>query len=120
MRDPDGRFRVNDIYCLNDTWQQMFQATLTVTDRVVMDLRGFSPTNAGCRFELEQLVAYLGAERIVLVTDRTTDEQLVRQIIDAPVSMMPLDGDLRAGIQRITARLLNVSATQPAPVPSPS
>jgi hypothetical protein len=104
-RDPDGRFRVNDVYCLNDTWQRMFQAVLAVTDRVVMDLRGFSQTKSGCRFELEQLAMRVPADRIVLVTDQTTDEALLRSIVPASVSIVAIDGDVRAGMRRVIERL---------------
>ena len=38
--DPDGRFRVNELYCLHDTWKTALQSLLGVTDTVVMDLRG--------------------------------------------------------------------------------
>jgi hypothetical protein len=72
-RDPDGRFRVNDLYCANETWQATLLELLKVTDTVVMDVRGFSDANAGCVFELQQLLRHLPAEAIVLVCDTTTD-----------------------------------------------
>ena len=40
--DPDGRFRINELYCLHDTWKTTLQTLLRVTDMVVMDLRGFT------------------------------------------------------------------------------
>jgi hypothetical protein len=39
--DPDGRFRVNELYCHDDTWRPTLQALLDVSDRVLADLRGF-------------------------------------------------------------------------------
>jgi hypothetical protein len=72
-RDPDGRFRVNDLYCANETWKATLLELLKVTDTVVMDVRGFSDANAGCVFELQQLLRHLPAEAIVLVCDTTTD-----------------------------------------------
>jgi len=81
-RDGDGRFRVNEVYCLNDTWKPMLQALLSVTDLVVMDLRSFSQHNSGCRFELEQLVQNLRSDRLVLICDGSTDQALLRQILD--------------------------------------
>ena len=79
-RDPDGRFRVNDVFCVDSTWRETLQQLLTVTDVVVMDLRGFSTMNAGCVFELEQLVAQLPTEAIVLVCDKTTDLELLAKL----------------------------------------
>ena len=76
-RDPDGRFRVNEVYCHTDNWQSTLQALLAATDIVLMDLRSFSAANSGCVFELEQLVSRLPPERIVFVYDQTTDLRLL-------------------------------------------
>jgi hypothetical protein len=46
-----------------------------------MDLRSFSAQNAGCRFELEQIVRRVPTDRIVLVCDKTTDLPLLHQIL---------------------------------------
>jgi hypothetical protein len=77
QRDPDGRFRVNEVYCRDDTWRPTLQALLDSTDTVLMDLRSFSSVNAGCVFELEQLVSQLPPEKIVFVYDQTTDLRLL-------------------------------------------
>ena len=77
QRDPDGRFRVNEVYCRDDTWRPTLQALLDTTDTVLMDLRSFSSVNAGCVFELEQLVSRLPPEKIVFVYDQTTDLRLL-------------------------------------------
>ena len=76
-RDPDGRFRVNEVYCHDDTWKAALQGLLDASDVVLMDLRSFSAQNAGCRFELGELMKRVPTERIVLVYDRTTDLQLL-------------------------------------------
>jgi hypothetical protein len=81
LRDPDGRFRVNEVYCRDDTWRAAVQALIDTTDVVLMDLRGFSNVNSGCAFELEQLVARLPPEKIVLVYDRTTDLPLLGKFL---------------------------------------
>jgi hypothetical protein len=75
--DPDGRFRVNEVYCHTDNWQSTLQALLATTDIVLMDLRNFSAANSGCVFELEQLVSRLRPEQIVFVYDQTTDLRLL-------------------------------------------
>ena len=71
--DPDGRFRVNEFYCHDDTWRPTVQALLEASDRVLMDVRSFSERNQGCRFELEQLIWRLPSDAIVLVVDKGTD-----------------------------------------------
>jgi hypothetical protein len=76
-RDPDGRFRVNDVYCHDDTWRPAVQALLDASDCVLMDVRSFSQQNQGCVFELEQLLTRVPTESIVLVVDRSTDLSLL-------------------------------------------
>lgn len=77
QRDPDGRFRVNELYCRDDTWRPTLQALLDASDIVLMDLRSFSSANAGCVYELDQLVSRLAPEQIVFVYDHTTDLRLL-------------------------------------------
>jgi hypothetical protein len=81
--DPDGRFRVNEVYCHDNTWRTTLEALLDGTDKVLMDLRSFSSHNAGCRFELEQIVRRVPTDNIVLVCDKTTDLRLLQEILAA-------------------------------------
>ncbi|MET0919551.1 MAG: hypothetical protein ABWY07_14190 [Burkholderiales bacterium] len=76
-RDPEGRFRVNDVYCHDDTWRSAVQALLDSSDCVLMDVRSFSQQNQGCVFELEQLLLRLPTESIVFVVDKSTDLRLL-------------------------------------------
>jgi hypothetical protein len=50
--DPDGRYRVNELYCFDTTWQAALAALVQRAHVVLMDLRGFQPSNLGCRHEL--------------------------------------------------------------------
>jgi len=93
--DPDGRFRINEVYCHDNTWRTTLEALLDRTDRVLMDLRSFSAQNAGCRFELEQLVRRVPTEDIVLVCDKTTDLPLLHQILAAAWTVERKDGRAR-------------------------
>jgi hypothetical protein len=77
MRDPDGRFRINKFFCHDDTWRSTLQALLAHSDIVLMDLRGFSRSNSGCLFELQQLVVNGLLPRTVFVVDDTTDTALL-------------------------------------------
>ena len=55
-RDPDGRFRVNVIYCAGDsTWKYAVHRLLAESDCVLMDVRGFTRYRAGCVFEIRCL-----------------------------------------------------------------
>ena len=80
--DPDGRYRVNEIYCRDDTWRSTLEALLETSHTVLMDLRSFSERNAGCIFELEQLVRRVPTDNVVLVCDKTTNLSLLGKVLN--------------------------------------
>lgn len=71
--DPDGRYRVNDFFCFDDTWKATFAALLHRSDAILLDLSGFGPKNAGVAFELGHLLGSRPLSSFVLITDRKTD-----------------------------------------------
>ena len=75
--DPDGRFRVNEFFCHDDTWRATLQALARSSDAVLMDLRGFSRDRSGCIYELGQLLELVPLRHITLLVDRTTDHALL-------------------------------------------
>ncbi len=79
--DPDGRYRVNEFFCGNDAWRPAVTRLMAESDLVAMDLRGFSPANEGCLFELQSLVDTVPVARVVVLTDRSTDVPFLRQIL---------------------------------------
>ncbi len=81
--DADGRYRVNECYCHDTTWQAALQALVRQSDVVLMDLRGFQAHNAGCRYELGTLAQAPGALRVVVLTDPQTDRAAAAEAIGA-------------------------------------
>jgi hypothetical protein len=79
-RDVDGRFRVADFFCHDDTWQMTLRRLEKDSDVVLMDLRSFSQSNRGCVFEIHELLDVVPLHHIVFVVDRTTDEHFVAQV----------------------------------------
>ena len=77
--DQDGRFRVNDFFCHDDTWRMVLSRLADESDAVLMDLRAFSPQNSGAIFEINELINEVPLERVVFVIDETTDEQFLLQ-----------------------------------------
>lgn len=71
--DPDGRYRVNECYCFDSTWQQALAALVQRADVVLMDLRGFQAHNRGCRHELTVLADSRHLQHVVVLTDAHTD-----------------------------------------------
>ncbi|HSC65433.1 MAG TPA: hypothetical protein VLD35_17460 [Caldimonas sp.] len=88
--DRDGRFRINEFCCHDDTWQATVVALIERADSVVMDLRGFTAQRHGCEFELKELAARLGAARGVLVVDASTDRALLARLMPAGQAAMPM------------------------------
>ncbi|MFM1799696.1 MAG: hypothetical protein RLZZ117_1974 [Cyanobacteriota bacterium] len=72
--DPDGRYRVTTFCCHANSWEATVVELMDRADAVVMDLRGLTPARQGCAFELQQLKQRLPPQRVVLVTDSSTDE----------------------------------------------
>lgn len=81
VRDPDGRYRVNDFFCFADAWRWTLESLLGRCDVVLMDLRGFQGQNEGCRFELGKLAAHNKLAQTVFLLDRRSDEGLLRATI---------------------------------------
>ena len=80
--DVDGSYRVDELFCGKDTWQAAVLSLMGNCDLVAMDLRGFSPDNKGCLFELQSLVAHVPLGKVMLLTDATTDITFLRQTLD--------------------------------------
>jgi hypothetical protein len=79
--DADGRYRVNECYCHDTTWQRALAALVQRSDVVLMDLRSFSARNQGCRHELGVLARAANIRRVVVLTDADTDRAEARTAI---------------------------------------
>jgi hypothetical protein len=80
--DPDGRYRVNELFCGNDSWQAAVRSLMERGDLVAMDLRGFAQANQGCVFELQSLINIINVQKIVLLVDETTDTPFLEQTLN--------------------------------------
>jgi hypothetical protein len=80
--DPDGRFRTTKVFCREDTWRPTLAYLLNQSHVVLMDLRGFSPANQGCVFELEELTARELLSQTIFVVDDATDVTLLRATVE--------------------------------------
>jgi hypothetical protein len=89
--DPDGRYRVNEFFCRDDTWQMSVQELAAKSDVVLMDLRSFSRQNQGCLWEIEQLFARVSLERVIFTVDETTDIEFLKQKFKSLMSNLPGD-----------------------------
>ena len=79
--DPDGLYRINSFFCRTDTWQRVIQQLLQTDDLVLMDLRSFTPSNAGCQLELQYLIHHVTLKRWLLIVDHTTEHPYLKELI---------------------------------------
>ena len=93
--DRDGRFRTNEFFCHADTWQETMRRLARRCDGVLMDLRGFAPANAGCLYEIGQLLDAVPLERVVFLVDPTTDVPFLRATFERLWRAVPAESPNR-------------------------
>jgi hypothetical protein len=72
-RDSDSRCRVNELFCIEDTWREMVGALIGQAKVVLLDLREYKPSRAGTRYEIYQLMNVVPVQRIVVLLGRDDD-----------------------------------------------
>jgi hypothetical protein len=107
--DFDGRFRVNDFFCHDDTWRMTLERLVEASDVVLMDLRGFAPQNAGCVYEVHELVNSASLGRVVMTIDDTTDVPFLEKTLNDAWAGMRLDSPNRPGPGEV--RIVRMGAT---------
>ena len=119
--DPDGRYRVNEFWCRDNSWQATVTALMSRCDAVVMDVRGLTEARQGVLFELEQLGARLPASRVVLVFDRATDRTLIARRVagHGTLRMVRAERNSPAVMRRVFETLLDAALAPPAAVAAP-
>lgn len=107
--DAEGRYRVNECYCHDTTWQLALAALLRSSDVVLMDLRNFVAANQGCLYELATLSAAPGLKRVVvLVNDRTEIAAAQAATANAPAGRfvwLAQQGDVPPATEQVLAPL---------------
>jgi hypothetical protein len=87
--DPDGRYRINQFFCHQNTWKGVLDQLVQRSAAVLMDLRGFDAARRGCRYELTRLGQHLGAKPVVLLGDASTDRDLVAVLLHQGQAVRP-------------------------------
>jgi hypothetical protein len=115
----DGRYPLNELHCLVDTWEWVVEALVRDARVVLMDLRGFNASNTGALQELSMVIPWVPLSQIVILSDRSTDERLLTEgIRDAWSRVRPgalnfhrPDGTIRllrcSGSRRLDARAVD-------------
>jgi hypothetical protein len=85
----DGRYPLNELHCLLDTWEWVVEALVREARVVLMDLRGLSASNTGALRELSMVIPWVPLSQIVILSDRSTDERLLTEGIRDAWSQVP-------------------------------
>lgn len=110
--DFDGRYRVNDFFCYDDTWRSVLSRLVRESDAVFVDVRSFSESNDGLIYELNELVNVISLDRVVLMADQTTDTGLLHQTLQDAWTNMRADSPNR-GIAGAQLRICTLISEQP-------
>ncbi|MBV9578848.1 MAG: hypothetical protein JO057_09685 [Chloroflexi bacterium] len=68
-----GQWNLSQLRCSDAVWQVTVDQLLTDADVVLMNLSGFGPHNAGCTWELGELIDRVPTRCFVLMVDGATD-----------------------------------------------
>jgi len=89
-------YETNTLLCGDQSWQHAVARLLHDTDLVLMDLSSFSPKNAGCAYEIGQLIDKMDRSQFLLLVDETTDmDFLTKALQTAWTAMAPTSPNRR-------------------------
>ncbi len=111
--DVEGRYRVNECYCHDTTWQQALAALVRASDVVLMDLRNFVAQNEGCLHELRVLATTPGLARVVVLMNERTQLPAAQAAIAEATATAPAgrfvwlaqQGDVPPATEKVLALL---------------
>ena len=92
----DGRFDVISIPCTENMWRATVIALMGTAAAIVADVRGLQTANEGARYELLTLRNLGLVPRTVILTDRKTDQNALREALgDERPAEVVVDGGLQ-------------------------
>jgi hypothetical protein len=121
--DVEGRYRVNECYCHDNTWQQALDRLVGISDVVLMDLRNFKAKNVGCIHELGVLARAPNLARVVILSNSQTELAAAQAaVVNAPAGRfvwIDLGEDLKPADVLATLFPTPTAPTNTTPAPTP-
>jgi hypothetical protein len=100
--DADGRFRVNQLFCHDDTWRTTVRSLLGATDVVLADLRSLDHAHEGVAYEIQQILAFDMLDQTVGLVDDTTDLTFLQSTLAAAAASAPTGTPKRLRILHVS------------------
>ena len=97
--EGDARYPENPAFCSDDAWKRAFLPLARRADVVLMDVRDFDTTHAGCVFELKTLRGEQRLSRVVFLANERTDRTAIARLLHGHAIKM-LDFGRRTDDQR--------------------
>lgn len=83
LRDPDGRFRVNEVCCTADTWRPTVLEMMARAGVILLDLREYSERRRGTRYELAEVLRRAPLKKVLVLVNANDDVTRLRAEIDS-------------------------------------
>jgi hypothetical protein len=99
-------------FCHANTWQSVLLRLVKSTEVVLMDLRSFAQSNAGCVFEIKELLNTVPLQRLAFVVDGTTDKTFLMRTLEESRSELRFNSPNRElSCPRCSRSSFNLSGT---------
>jgi hypothetical protein len=100
--DPDGRYRVNELFCHDNAWRSALRELVRPGPCVLLDVRGYTPEHSGATYEIQQLAQLAPLDGVLLLVDGTTRHSFLRATLDQAWHLLdPASPNRRHGSWRL-------------------
>ena len=79
--DHEGRYGIGEVFCFNSAWQPTVEQLMSISDAILLDLRGLTPQRKGTSYELSVLARTGLLDRVVAIGDEHTDWALADRLL---------------------------------------
>jgi hypothetical protein len=79
--DREGRYSISEVFCFNSAWKATVEQLMSISEVILLDLRGLTPQRRGTSYELRVLARTGLLDRVVAIGDEHTDWALADRLL---------------------------------------
>ena len=79
--DHEGRYSISEVFCFNSAWKGTVEQLMSISEVILLDLRGLTPQRQGTSYELRVLARTRLLDRVVAIGDERTDWALADRLL---------------------------------------